>query len=373
MGKQLINIENLNTIPSLVNEFELRASKVANKFEQLESQAKEKGLSKELDSVFQAFINGVKAAEKDFKGKRTPLTKRFDEIKKMFTAEENKLKDFANKAQKYRDAFAKKVHEENAKKQREAQAKKIKADEAVNLNARIEAEVRFKVQEKIDSFKNKILNAMQTVTEKNLEDKRDKLQNLNVNIDPKFFSTFKTGYTSKQGNDVAAILKDVLSRVEIELTEYYNKEMATYKQECLTVFRDMAKADKEKKEALIKEQKENIAIESQASKEIAEIQIENNKDAQLAQAAFESTVEVLDEAPESRKGFKIEVLDRSGYAALVAYWFSVLGASFDGSMERKTVGSMIKDLEKHAHKTGSKLMNDAIKYETVFKAVNRAS
>lgn len=360
----------IELVQDLVRTFDLRLSKVADHSLNLQKEAK-KGLTPQLDEKIEKAIVAYKTTKSDFADKRMPITRKFDEIKKVFTEKERAIQNEIDILQAFRDTFAKHLAEENARKQREADKERLAGEELIRLRSDIEVEIREYVMKQIDTLKNGILQSLYTVTKENAEERFPKLQAMPTVISDKSYNAFKTAQRSNFGHNVANIVKEKLFALKDEMYSMYDREIGEYKQAAIANFKQVMEMTDEERKQSVEAAKDDILINSQTAMEVAKVQIEANEQAEQAELAFDS-ITIEDEIPENRQGFKINVAKKEAYASLVAYWFSVCAADLEAdAFERKTIGSMIKDLEKHAHKTGEKLNNPNVSYEVVYKAINR--
>ncbi len=373
MSKELIisqQAEELQKAPQLLQSLDLRLSKAEAHYNSILSKVENAELTPALDNELMTSINAYKTALTDFNNQRSPITKRLQDIVKLFTEKENKLKSFIDNLQVYRNKFAKLQAEEIERQRREAEVLRLKEKELIDLKNAMYLELQSFVQDKIDTLKKGIIKSLETVTIKNKDEKFPRLQALNTTLPEKEFNAFETKLNSQFGHDIVEIRQNVMNDYKHEMISHYEAEITLYKQEAIFMFNQIVTASKEEKEQSLKKANEEIQIESNAAKEIAEVQANASKEAEMAELNF-NAVAVDSEMPETRTGFEIVVSNGSGYPALVAYWFSICYKDFTGDILKKTVASMITDLEKHAHKTGEKLQNANISYQTIYKAVNR--
>lgn len=327
-----------------------------------------KGITPELDETLKRTIQNLKAAKDDFNAKRSPLTKRLQEIVKMFTEKENTVQALADDLQKHRNDSAAKVAKENKGKQRQAQIEQYKTQEAIDLKAAIEVEIRTWVQSLSDKMELGILAAMKTVTLENKEEKRKKLQSMNTALDPLVYGNYETKLVSRFGNDVLSINNDLLLSLEAELLEKYQKQVETAKHEALLMFNTIATMDEKTKEATIAAKEQDAIIESASVIEVIQEAVSIQADASKAEAAYTAVVETI-EMPDAKKSYEIVLLDdAAGYSALVPYWFAICAKDFKGNWSTRSFDQCRKDLEKHATTTGTKLESKYIEYKDKFKA-----
>ena len=102
------------------------------------------------------------------------------------------------------------------------------------------------------------------------------------------------------------------------------------------------------------------------------------EDAELAKVA-EQTNAMMDNmaltesvAPETRDSFKITLLTKTAIAEIFTFWFQREGLTLTiEELQKKTITQMIAYCEKIGHKSGEMIVSENLKYEPVYKAVNR--
>jgi hypothetical protein len=357
----------INNYPTLVETNQSRLVKIQAAAAQLKAKA-DAGLSPDVDGLLEKFIVNARTAKTEMEAARKPITAEFDKIRKQFTTIENDVDAAIAIAQVYRNKWAEQVAEANRIAAEKAKAEQYKALELSELKATAELSIKSAVQSMIDKYKTSILEACATITSANFDDKFPKLQNLSVELEPKKYDGILCPLSSKFGHDVVAIYFDKLAELKDSQLSHFRTEMQEFKNGAIANCRNIKDMDDDERTASLAAAKEQIAVESAAAAEVAQITAEVNKEADQAEAIMSIIPESVD-APETRSGYEIVNLTKTGFQKIVAFWFATLYPSFDGDIEKKTVGSMKKDLEKHAHTTGIKI--DGIEYKTIYKAVNR--
>jgi len=327
-----------------------------------------KGITPELDDRLKLTVQNMKAAKDDFNAKRAPLTKRLQEIVKLFTEKENTLQVIIDDIQKHRNEYAAKVAKENAEKQRLAQMEQFKTQELIDLKAAIEIDIRSMVQNMADKMELGILNAMKTVTNDNKDEKRKKLESLNTEIDPLIYGSYESKAVSRFGNDVIEIGNDILIMLENELAEKYRKQVDNAKHEALLMFNQIAGMTEETKTAAIEAKEQEAIIESKSTIEVIQEAVTVQADSAKAEASFTHVVDTI-EMPDAKKTYEIVLLDEAaGYSAIVPFWFATCAKDFKGNWSTRTFNQCLKDLEKYATTNGVKLESKYIEYRDKFKA-----
>lgn len=326
-----------------------------------------KGITQELDTKLSTTIDGLKAAKADFNAKRSPLTKKIQDIVKLFTEKENDLQKMIDDLQSERNKYAAKVAAEIAEQQKKNAIRIAKDNEAIDLKKIIEIEIRTSVHDNIHRVKNSILSAMKTVTQENKDAKRQKLQELDCSLDPLKYGSYETKIISRFNNDVIAINNELLISLEPELSEYYRKEIEGAKQEALLMFNQIANMDDKAKGEAIEAKTQDIAIDTHTAIEVVTEQAEISAEIAKAETAFSNVSESM-QMPDAKQLIEIEVLNMEGWSALSAYWWATCAKDFKGNPETKTWLSMKKDVEKVAVSTGEKISSQNIIYVPIYKA-----
>ena len=94
---------------------------------------REEGMSDSLDMEIAKFLEKARATVKKMNGRRTPVTQFFDQIRKVYTSMENdvdpsKADSVPGQLQTFRNAYARKKHEEAERRRREQAAQKQEMD-----------------------------------------------------------------------------------------------------------------------------------------------------------------------------------------------------------------------------------------------------
>jgi hypothetical protein len=77
-------------------------------------------------------------------------------------------------------------------------------------------------------------------------------------------------------------------------------------------------------------------------------------------------------APETRDGYKLQILNIKGIAEVFTFWLQNEGINLEiEEIEKKSITQMKAFCEKAAHKNDNKIVSTNVNYEPVYKAVNR--
>jgi len=320
-----------------------------------------------------SIINKLQTLGKSLNEERTPITKKFDEIRANFTADEKAVeemvKTLSGRRNKYVEVKAAKIKAENDRKL----AERYKGEELLELQKEVEIQIRYFVVNLIESKKNKVLAALKTVTSKNKVQMIDKLNEMSVELDPVFYGNFEPNVISKYGNDVNQINAELITKLESEMLTFYKKDLDTFKHECIMQVNSLAEMSADEKKEAIESKELEVKLEASTAVEVAKVELENQTDAAKAEMAFTSLSEGEDNGlPQNRQGFEIEVLNNAGWIAVATFWLTTLAESFTGNFETKTLKSMKTDLEKYAKDKGTKLVSKNVLYKEKFTAINKS-
>lgn len=346
----------------LLAKTQARKSKIVNVFQDIKARAA-KGINAELDAYIKSFIGGAKAAELDFRTKRMPITKRFDEIKKMFTAEENEVKALISEATAIRDQFAAKKHKEEQARIQEQEKKRYAENELIEIKKNIHLSLVSYVQQLLDQRKLAILEILKG---KDKESVTNEVKAIKTEFSNDVLSTFSPSVTSNFGHDVAAIKVEVVNDCLENLKKHWNTNLTELKTQALNQIDQLFSIDEDEKSDVLEAVKTEQLIESAEVVNAASDKLSNDEAVQKAQVALDS-IEVVEEVAK-KVSVEIEITLEQAYAVIVQHWFMKCHKEFKGVIARKTLGSMVKDLTKHANKTGERIDSEGIIYVEKVKA-----
>ena len=373
---------------------ELRVSKAISVGENILQAIKEEGMTPELDERANKFLVNCRTAKTDIENKRKPITAMFDMVRKQFTEIEGKLdvkKVDAVPAliQKHRDDYVKKIKEEEAARQRAAQAVLDKKNEAIEIKASLETQLSEYVQNHIAERKTKLQNSFNNITLENFAEKSKSLRTLVISYDRAHFDSFSPNYNRKHHTqeETTVILiefmdsKDftLISAVVVDELKKFKAELIEKLPSLKTSLDEMAKASEEEAKQLAaakaqreKEAADKIAADAEAEKEKAGKEIEVNKAADQTNAMMDSLTVTENVAPETRDGYKITLLNKTAVAEVFTFWFQREGMTLTmEEIQKKSIAQMIAYCEKIGHKSNDVMVSENLKYEPVYKAVNR--
>ena len=372
----------------------LRVEKALTVGENIIKAIHEQGMSAELDERANKFLVNCRTAKNDIETQRKPITAFFDSIRKQFTETEGKLDSkkadaIPAKIQAHRDAYVKQLKEEEAEKQKTAQAKLDKENEIIEIKSSLETQLSKYVQDHITERKQKLQNSFNAITLETFEAKSKALKTLAINYEKSHFDYFSPNWlrklvtqeetsvlldefiASKSFDLIAIVVIDEISKFKLELIE----KLPSLK----TSLDEMAKAGEEEKKRLEAEKakreadaeakmKADAAAKAKADAEALELK----KTADQTNAMMNNMVLTDSVAPETRDGYKITLLNKTAIAEIFTFWFQREGMTLTlEELQKKSIAQMIAYCEKVGHKSNDMIVSVNLKYEPVYKAVNR--
>ena len=378
----------------ILQKSELRVSKALSVGEKLVMEIDSKGMDAEMDERANKFLVNCRNAKAEIEAERKPITAFFDQIRKQFTEIEGNLDPkksdtYPAKLQAYRDGYVKKLREEEEAKKREAQAKLDKENEVINIKTSIESQLSEFVQAHVLERKQKLQSSFNAITLETFEAKQKALKSLVVGYDRAHFDSFSPNFGNRllSRDEAVNILIDVMqskdfnliSAVVVEDIQKFKSELIEKLPSLKTSLEEMAKAGVEEQKRLSDEKAKREADADAKMKADADAkakadaeELERKKVAEQTNAMMDHTVKMDSVAPETRDGFKLNILNISGVAEVFTFWLQNEGINLSiEDIEKKSITQMKAFCEKVAHKNDNKIVSKNVNYEPVYKAVNR--
>ena len=378
----------------ILQKSELRVSKALSVGEKLVMEIDAKGMDAEMDERANKFLVNCRNAKSEIEAERKPITAFFDQIRKQFTEIEGnldpkKVDTYPAKLQAHRDAYVKKIRDEESEKQRLALLKLDKDNEVINIRTSIDTQLSEHVQNHILERKQKLQNSFNNITLENFAEKSKGLKTLAITYDKVHFDSFSPNYPRKYvtQDETTVIHNDfmnskdftLISAVVVSEIEKFKNELIEKLPSLKISLDEMAKAGAEEQKRLADEKtkRETAASEKMKSDADAKLkagakELERKKMADQTNAMMDNTVLVDSVAPETRDGFKLNILNISGVTEVFTFWLQHEGINLTvEEMEKKSIAQMKAYCEKVAHKNDNKIVSKNVSYEPVYKAVNR--
>ncbi|HEX8575795.1 MAG TPA: hypothetical protein VF677_05835 [Flavobacterium sp.] len=378
----------------ILQKSELRVSRALTVGEKLIVEIEANGMSAEMDERANKFLVNCRNAKSEIEAQRKPITTFFDTIRKQFTEIEGNLDPkkadtYPAKIQTHRDAYVKKLRDEEERRKREAQAKLDKDNEIISIRAAIDAQLSEYVQAHVLERKQKLQYTFNAITLETFEAKQKALKTLAISYDRAHFNSFfpicQRKHVSQE--EVIEIMREVTGTKDFDLiAAVIVSELQKFKSELIdklpslkTSLEEMAKAGAEEKERLAAEKakreaeaEEKMKAEADAKAKAEAEAVERKKVAEQTNALMDNTMLINSVAPETRDGFKLNILNISGVAEVFTFWLQNEGINMTiEDMEKKTIAQMKAFCEKVGHKSGNMIVSKNVNYEPVYKAVNR--
>lgn len=354
-------------------------------------------LTPELDTRCLNYLANCSKAIKEMNDARKPITQMMDKLKGLFTEQEGRLdnKKPESKAatiQKYRDAYALKLQQEEDERRRQAEIEAKKNDEAINLRAECERRLQDYFLGHLTSKKqwlNTVFNSIGNILE-DFDKDAEAFKTAVLVYDWQHFSDFSFTYPAIHHTSVEVkniVINVTAGRFE-EFAAQYNTEIAEFHQQLITYLpsrknelESLAKADDEQRKQIEAEQQRRqqedearIQREQEESRKAAEQQIELKASQDSVNNLFdkEAAIAVSVPKPEARNGFDIEILHPGAWPLIFQLWYTEEGSKLPiDKSEKVTLKAMKTFCESYAKKYGTKIESQYLKYNSAVKAINR--
>ena len=409
MSEEILKVEVFTSVlqsaPKTIQDNETSLQKATDAANNLLNRINAEGMNDALDADINAYMVKARNTLKLMSERRVPITKLFDDVKKLFTDHEKKL-DPKNadsviaKLQAYRNKYAeekaKKAQAEEAERKRKAEI----ATEKVNIVTDYKALLKKEFYAVIDTLKLQMSKTFESSTidslpafEQALAETSDVFTQDDMDIIAKRI-IIRTIYVSNEERDLLTnpIKTDFFDAFKTEYAqaiasqkEYYKDRIPSKRAELATIAEAKAK-DVEKAAELQRQADERAAAEAQrikdeAAKNTAAIEASAATDKQVMQVnlEFDNQKETLPLEPvpatpaaKVRTGVEIIVKHPAGYQLIAAKYFEKnLAFETVASLEKKTLGAMKTFCEKLAKDSGEKIETPHLEYKDTYKAVTK--
>jgi hypothetical protein len=366
-----------------------------------------------IDTRSNKFLANSKGTVEEMAESRKAITQLMDEVKKMYTAEENKINpeksEQAQKIQQYRNNYAKWLIAEQERIKKEAALKAAKEKEAGDMQSRWKTGITNFLNEQLALKKTKMNNAFNAITLETFEKKKIQL----IGMSPKFnmalvqqivlldivniyhsteeYDKMKFDakdmydydlFSSQWEADITSLKNSLVSRLnskkeELEETERLRleaEENEKKRQAELAKIKDKEARERAEKEAAEKKAEEEREVKRREQERIdrenaekLKLQQEEDKrkkdveEAAAREAAARTAKNLFDQvaatadagtAPTARKSFIIKVLHPAGWVELFTFWFQKEGLTMTvEEIEKKTMKQIKSFVEKAAKGT----------------------
>ncbi|MDR3271930.1 MAG: hypothetical protein LBT29_00405 [Flavobacteriaceae bacterium] len=374
-----------------------RAEKGAALGKKLISKLQTEGVNAENDERANSYLVNCRTAVKEMQEQRKPFTAFLDQIKKEFTSAENaldvsKTETEAAIIQSFRNDYVRRLKEEEEQKKKEAAEKLAKQQEAIDIKTEYKKQLSTYIQNYIIKQKNNLQNGFNSINLADFDRRAENLKNLKTLYPESHYMEFTPDLVIQYHSieETQVFIREVLENqnfallkgiIEGEINAFI-KDLTDKLPSLKLELERIAKADEAEAEKLKKEKTDREANEktqeaarakAEADKKAQELNAQNM--AQKTEAMMDTELELFatdNAAPETRQGFKINILHQAGVMEIISFWFEGEGKTLTiAELEKKSIGQMKLFCEKHAHKTGEKIVSKFLSYESIYKAVNK--
>lgn len=337
-------------------------------------------LTPETDQEINDFLASLKKANKKANDDRAPFTRKLDEVKGTFTAEENLLKALETKLQAKRDASVKAYTLEKAEQDRKDKLALDQAKARIELFAEAEAQIRTLYATHLSESKAELLNAFSTANIDLIEGVEEMLKSVIGTFEQSVWDGFEAKIDSVLMFPQSALIADEL--VEIckkakeakfeKVAPHYKTEIKAYADHLLTLIPDRRKELEEGKAS-------KAAIDLKAEQDLAtQKQTEQSQAKQIQQIASQIGSAVIDvqitqahrsmsiPKAQSIESYTIEVTEQAGWSEIFKFYSTHCEKEMT---EKTTLGSMKIFAEAEAKRNGTVITSSYLRYDAKYKAV----
>jgi hypothetical protein len=351
-------------------------------------------MNDDLDKELNEWQVKAKQALEIMNGRRSPITQMMTQIAKVFTGLEGKLDpakadSVYSKIQVHRNAYAKKKIEAQRAKEAEILKQQNVAKEKIEINSKVESQIREAYQNKLYVFKQAAQDKFNQITLDNISEITEALKGLKMVYPRDKFLELPVNVISLYMDkaELAPVIYEVRTSLYDELSANFRENMEDIQHHLLNLIpsrklelQEIARADKAKQKelqdaAFLRQQQESKRLQDEADQaklnDAANVnlkqQIETTGNLFETQAQL---AEISEDAGKVRQGYKITVKDMSGAGAIFLFWYEKEGQfkPVDEWM-KKTGAQMTAFCEKYAHKNDERIVHKSVVYEEDYKAI----
>ncbi|RZJ92453.1 MAG: hypothetical protein EOO20_01725 [Chryseobacterium sp.] len=339
-------------------------------------------LSVETDSAINDFLASLKTATKTANDARSPFTRRLDEIKSYFTAEENLLKGLETKLQEKRNASVKVYAQEKAEQLRKDQLKLDQAKARIELFAEAEAQIRTQYANVLAADKQRLLDAFSEITLDTICDLEGILKADVAPLTMEVWEGFKADVSNVLVFPLAATIPDELQEICLKAKEgklekvapHYQEEIKNYANHLLAILPERRLELEEGKESaaaeeLRKEQEAATKLQQEQSEQRQADQVKTQVGAAVIDVQIEQAHRGLSTPKASAiESYSIEVLEQAGWSEIFKFYSTHCDKDIT---EKTTMNTMKLFAEAEAKRSGTIIESAYLNYEPKYKAVTR--
>lgn len=334
-------------------------------------------LTPETDTAINDFLASLKKANKTANENRMPFTRKLDEVKAYFTAEEALLKGLEVNLQGKRDASVKAYAQEQAAQDAADKLKLDKAKARIEMFAEAEAQIRNGYAALLATDKGLLLNAFETCTLETINGVEDVLEGVVGTLEVEVWNGINASLTDLIAGQ---IISDELEQICIDakagklekVSTHYQGEIKGYAEHLLSLLPERKKELEEGKasaaaETLRKEQEDAAKLQAEQSQVRQEEQVAKQVGAAVIDVQIDQAKRGLSiPKTQSIESYSIEVLEQAGWSEI----FKFYSTHCDKDMsEKTTLGTMRLFAEAEAKRNGTVIESKYLHYEPKYKAV----
>jgi len=332
-------------------------------------------LSVETDGLINDFLSSLKKATKTANDARSPFTRRLDEIKGYFTAEENLLKGLEAKLQEKRNASVKVYTQEKAEQDRKDQLKLDQAKARIELFAEAEAQIRSQYATILATDKQRLLDAFSEITLEAIDDLETVLK---ADVSPLSKEVWDGVNASLRSALIPEELDEICARAKEgkfeKVAPHYQTEIKNYADHLLSLIPERKAELEEGKasaaaEELRKEQVASTQLQQQQSEQRQAEQVKSQVGAAVIDVQIEQAHRGLSIPKASAiESYGIEVLEQAGWSEIFKFYTTHCDKDIT---EKTTMNTMKLFAEAEAKRNGTIIESTYLHYEPKYKAVTR--
>ncbi|MGM9873199.1 MAG: hypothetical protein ACI30X_07065 [Muribaculaceae bacterium] len=397
-NKQVLTVfepQNVQTIaelaPQSYKDNELSHDRCLQVGNQLLARVQREGMNDELDIDIAKFIEKTKVTIKKMNGKRTPVTQLFDRIRSAYTSLENdidpaKVDTVPNVLQSYRNAYAKKKHDEEVRRMREEAARQAKEFARARYRSDVEDDFVRQFNALVNNSINELIHMDKIVNLDNYELVFDGVKEYICQLPETWLQKLRSGAprpSELSSDDCRTIVAEVFALVANRFKEQYTYEVGATRDEILEhlpskkiELQRIAQASADEA-AAIKANMEAREREEAQRKEAERLEREKQEEEAKKLAAQKQEMDSLFGAPaESLEIYKpktqvkkvVVINSVDDVMKVLAFWWSQEGCT-------KSIDELCKEFKKQityantvANARDKQLFIDGVTYEDEVKA-----
>lgn len=395
MDNQLMKQENVALIvqnaPQAFRENKDSKDKCVAFGEALLAKVRDDGMDDDMDKQIAVFIERARKTVVKMNTKRSPVTKLFDDIRKVFTEMENsidpsKTGTVAWQLQQERNNYAAKKRAEEEKRRQEELLRQRHDNALKKYRVDIESEASSQFTKKVDAAVKALYAKLEALTLTNYEDTVTSLALTQAMLEPEWRPVYSTPRPLDLTRaEAERVRQDVWDSLHTGFEEQYRFEIDSNKQSIVDILPSkkktleaMATADAAKKEQLaieVAEREKKMALEREAERKAKE---EEQKQQQALQQQSASMNDLFAQAqakastyqPKTSVKWKIVPKDAEAFTAIIAMWWSKEGVKMSVEELSKTFKKQLTYCEKLANDKSDpiRVKSDHIEYVEDIKA-----